>query len=293
MKLLRYIQSLLPNFERKTMEDNLKSVRKELTETIIPHYERSATLLANAKFKDSTLQRFERDFSRNVKTRHRGNYVQVISRILPRLVEITNSTERMVEQYFSRDVVKSSLTYSRAQIIQLVEALDFATRYSRKLLILTVSKETAVLDNRRDNPMTSAEIKWLESHAGDFMDIMNSLDRSGKEVESIVRNIPDIEVDETNIDEVIRVSGQSSLNPLNLNRQGFRFNPIYHIRMMKAEWDVARYESSKEEKKLLEYEILDLENMMNGDPDPKLQKAIEYTRERVAKINKRIADMEK
>lgn len=293
MKLLRYIQSLLPNFERKSMEDSLKSVRAELSETIIPHYQRTASLLGEAKFKDPMIQRFDRDFTRNVKTRHRGNFITVMSRILPRLVEITESTERLVEKYFARDVVKSSLTYSRAQIIQLVESLDFTTRYTRKLLIHVVSKETSMLDSRRDGALTVAEIKWLESHAPTLFDVMNTLDRSGKDVEAIIKDIPDIEIDESNIDEVVRISGQSNLNPLNLNRQGFRLNPVYHIRMMKAEWDVARYESSKEEKKLLEYEILDLENMMNGNPDPKLQKAIEYTRERVAKINKRIADMER
>lgn len=292
MKLLRYIQSLLPRFERNTVEKNLQAIRKELNETIIPHYERAAELMANWKFKEQSNVKFDRTFGRKVKTRHRGNYVVVVNKLLPRYLDIVDATERLVSRYFSRDVMKSSLTYSRTQIIQVVEALDFAARYSRKLLIHTLSSETQMVRGGRLKALTPAEVKWLEQHADAYMTVLQSFDRSGREIEKMIQSIPDIEVDEENLEAVIQTSGLSKLDPLNLSIHGFRFNPIYHLGMVRAEWEVAKYEAAKEEKKLLEYEILDLQNMLDEKPDPKLEKAIEYTRGRVAKLNKKIVDME-
>ncbi len=292
MKLLRYIQSLLPRFERNTIEKNLQAVRKELNETIIPHYERAAELMADWRFKEQSNVKFERVFNQRVKTKHRGNYIVVINKLLPRYLDIIDATERLVTRYFSKDVMKSSLTYSRTQIIQVVEALDFAARYSRKLLLHTLASETQMVRGGQVKSLTPAEIKWLEQHSDAFLMVLQSFDRSGREIEKMVQSIPDIEVDEENLEAVVRTSGLSKLDPLNLSVHGFRFNPIYHLGMIRAEWEVAKYEAAKEEKKLLEYEILDLQNTLDEKPDPKLEKAIEYTRGRVAKLNKKIADME-
>jgi hypothetical protein len=43
---------------------------------------------------------------------------------------------------------------------------------------------------------------------------------------------------------------------------------------------------------MLEYQILDLKNALDNKQDPKLEKALEYTQDRVSRLNFKIRKME-
>jgi hypothetical protein len=74
--------------------------------------------------------------------------------------------------------------------------------------------------------------------------------------------------------------------------QGFEMNPIYHFRLMIAEWQANRYKSYKEKKKLLEVKLLRLRLLREGKRDPKLDKEIDYIESLVGKLEYSMSKME-
>jgi hypothetical protein len=107
----------------------------------------------------------------------------------------------------------------------------------------------------------------------------------------VFEGIPDITVEVDNIDNVASATGLKNLDPLKIGAYGLVLNPIYHLRMVYAEWQVARFDAAKEERKLLDYQILDMKNALEGKSDPKLERALEYSQDRMSKLNYKIEKM--
>jgi hypothetical protein len=74
--------------------------------------------------------------------------------------------------------------------------------------------------------------------------------------------------------------------------QGFEMNPIYHFRLMVAEWQANRYKSYKEKKKLLEVKLLNLKIAKDGKRDPKLDREVIYYESVVEDLEYRMSKME-
>lgn len=294
MKIAKYVQSLLPSIEKKSIRKNLDDLRAELRDHTLPPFQTSHEMLKNWRFKDRFCQEVDKKFPREVQSRFRGNYIEVTYFILKRTLENIDTFEKMVDQYYAHDVVRSAMSYSDTQLLQLIEAISFAARYSRKLLMYTLAQEVdAYRDNNlRGSELTKAEIDWLMRNVQVFYLTLRALDKSGKDYMDIFQDIPDIAVDVDNADNVASMVGSQNLDPLRLGAHGLILNPIYHVRIKLTEWQVARYDAAKEERKMLEFQILDLKNATEGKDDPKLEKALEYTQDRVSRLNYKIQKME-
>lgn len=294
MKIVNYVSSLLPRINRSDVSKNLEDLRKELSEQTVGPYRSAVETFDSWTFKSSFAKDFDKLFSKEVRTRFRGSYIDVTHDILNRTLENLTIIERLVNKMYAKDIVTSAISYSETQLLQLIEVVSFAAKYSRKLLIHTVSLE---LDEHRKRPLvttrlTPAEVKWLEDYRMVFIHSMRTLSHDGKSLEKLFSEIPDIEVDAQNANNVVSSVGMAKLDPLNLSAQGLVLNPIYHVRLAYTEWQVARYDAAKEERKMLEYQILDMKNAMTGKDDPKLEKALEYTEDRLSRLNYKIQKIE-
>lgn len=294
MKIAKYVQSLLPSIEKKSIRKNLDDLRTELRDHTLPPFETASEMLKGWRFKDRFTQEVDKKFPREVNSRFRGNYVEVSYFILKRTMENIDTFEKLVDQYYASDVVRAAMGYSETQLLQLIESISFSAQYARKLLIYTLAQE---VDLYRDNTLrgqelTKAEIKWLMNNIQVYYLTLRALDKPGKEYEKIFESIPDIEVDPENADNVASMVGVQNLDPLRLGAHGLILNPIYHVRIAITEWQVARYNAAKEERKMLEFQILDMKNALEGKNDPKLERALEYTQDRVSRLNFKIQKME-
>lgn len=294
MKISNYVQRLLPKFGRDTIEGSIRDIRKELTEHTLPPYESALPLLKDWTFKDKQFIEMERLFKREVQSKFHGNFIEVTFEILKRTNDNLNVLEKLVEKEFARDVVRSSMTYSKAQILRLVEAVDFVITYSRKNLIFVLGRETNLYrqNGMVGKEMRPSEIEWLQANRTTFIALLKTLDRPTRELEKIIDGIPDIEVDPSNEDMVAATSGRKSIDPMSLGFYSNFKNPIFYIGMRYAEWQVSRYDRAREERTMLEYQILELENSMDGKEDPKIQRAMEYTQDRLDKLNRKISKFE-
>ena len=294
MKIAEYVQSLLPRISTSSVEKDLANVRSELRDHTLPPFDSMQELMSDWRFKDNWTKDFDKAFDKEVKTRLRGNYLIKTHEILKNTQDTINTLEKLVDKKYAKDVVRSAMSYQQSSILQLVESISFASKYARKLLIRTLGLETSLYRNNSfmGKELTKKEIQWLDDNRHLFFLTMRALNHKPKDVEKMIGEIPDVEVDPDNHDNVVAVSGAKKLDPFGLSTFGLIMNPIYHIRIQITEWQVARYEAAKEERKMLEYQILDLRKALDEEHDPKLEQALEYTQDRVARLNYKIHKME-
>ena len=295
MKLTQYISSLLPGFERSELLSDVRLLSKELVEITIPPFEAAAPIYSKWKFQSKFAQDFAKEFDRNTKTEFRGNYVEVLTGTLVRAQENLDVIERLIEKNFAQDIMRDGLTYMKANILQYLESITFLAKYSRKVLLLTHSSETNMREKRDDRAgkeMTPAERDWLQVNRASFFAVVNIVSGKPKDVETTLAGVPDIIINPDNAQNVLATVGARKLDPYHFGLIPIKMNPIYHIRMAIAEWQVARYNAAIEEKRALEYRLLALKASSDGKKDAKLEEAIEYSEARLAKLNYKLATME-
>ena len=294
MKLKQYVMSLLPIIGKKDMSNDLENLRKELRDQTIPPYESAETTFKDWVWKDKSIAKFNKSFIKGVGSRYKGNYIDISSAILQTLLKNIVIIEKLVDKQYSNDIIRSAMTYSETQLLQYIETVSFAVKYSRKILMYTLATETAAFRSNKmiGKELSPAELKWLLSNQVNYIHAMQMVDGTARNLEKTISSIPDIEVDVENVDAVTSSVGISKLNPISAGIFGAVLNPIYHVRMAIADWQAANYDAAIEERKLVEYRLLDLKNAKDGTADAKLEKAIEYTQDRIKRLNYKIAKME-
>jgi len=294
MKIAQYVQSLLPRIAKSDISKNLEDLRVELRDQTLAPYTSAIEVFDTWRFQTAFAKDFEKLIAKEVPSRIRGNYVDVVHEALTKTLDNVSTLEKLVNKFYGKDVVSKALSYSEAQLLQYIETISFAAKYARKLLIHTMALE---IDAHRKRPttksrMTPAEERWLINNKTNFVIALRAMNHDSRAVQKVFESIPDIEVDESNVANVVANVGHKKLDPFGLNTQGIMLNPIYHIRVAYVDWQVARYEAAKEERRMLEFQILDMRNAMEGKDDPKLEQALEYTEDRLSRLNYKIEEIE-
>jgi hypothetical protein len=143
--------------------------------------------------------------------------------------------------------------------------------------------------------MSKKKIAMIQETAYDFA---ISVKAYSVNFEKLIKDLPKVSNTTINISDgkdsmlqsLIAHTGISLSLPFT---KGFVNNPIYHIRMWMVDREIAKYESLKERKKLIELRLMELKLEEEGQADPKLRKQIEYYEERLSKLDYEIDKLEK
>lgn len=292
----KFITSLLPTFAKSRLLEDINVTLKDLTDNTIPPYATASEYFNRSKLKSKDATDFNTLFNRAVKLDRSytaPNYVGSIYKVLLNSVESLNYINKHVDQYFSKDIATAGLTYQRANVLRYVEVAGFVNKYSRKLLLWTYAKENTAYGLNIENPFTKAEEEWLYKNREGFLAGIRVMAIKSSVLSGIVASIPNMIVVPEEQSVVEATVGVNAIDPLMMGLIPVKLNPIYHIGLLVAEWQVARYESGVEERRALEYRLLILEGANAGDsPDAKMEKEIIYTQERLKKLNYKLARME-
>lgn len=295
MKIGKYVGSLLPTFDRGQVEEDLRVLKEELSDTTIPPYESAADYFGREGFQSRECDDFNSLFDRqvDVERKLKDIYPVTIHKVLERTLETANMLESEVDRYFGRDIAAGGMTYARANLLRLVEVSYFVSRYARKLLLWTYDQEKKAAGREIGNPFTRVEIAWIHENRNGFFAALRVLGRPTKEIKGALVNIPDMVVVPEEVEVAEQTVGSGKLDPLRMGLLPPKLNPIYHVRMAIAEFQVARHQVAQEEKRALEYRLLALRDIRNeGGGDARLEQQIEYTENRVKKLNHRLAKMQ-
>lgn len=293
MKIKKFITSLLPTFEKGRVTEDIALLKSELKDQTLPIFKEATNRFVTTPMASSEAKKFDRVFNSYVKMRGTRNYIETITKIFENLDQNYSKIETAVARAYGSDISVSGMTYLRANLLQYIEAVGFSLRYSRRLLIWTIHQEQ--LHSKTDGgaePMSKAEIKWFEKNQNTFLYCMRVLNTVKGDLDKVLADIPDMIIVPEDVEAMEKTVGNTKLDPMNLGIIPIAMNPIYHIRMAVAEWQVNRYNLAKEERKLLELKLLSMKESAQGNNDPKLQQNIEYTEGRLQKLNRKLAEME-
>lgn len=295
MNILKFLQGLVPSFERRRVLEDLHFKSDELKETVLPCYKQAADSLSSFQFQDAELKKWAAKFANGHKTGIKGNHIVVIAEVTKRLSDNMHVIERAVNSVFADDIVAAGLTFRKASLLQYIEYIAFFLTYSRKALLWTYIAETSMIDMKPgviSKELSKGEMEWLIGNADSFFRVCEMMAIKANAFEKALADIPEMVIRPENLDMVNRTVGESTLDPFRANLIPARGNPIYAIRMRVAEWQVARYDAAKQEKRALEFRLLNMQQSMKGKEDPKVQQAIEYHEARLSRLNFKLKEME-
>lgn len=288
MRLPLWLSTLLPTFAKSRVLDDITTARKELAGNVVPAMQNAAKNYSKRKFKDKWVLSFEQRFSTRHRANYRGNFITPVAEISENALEILNVAEKLVSTRFEQDIVRDAMRLLTANTLQLVEAIEFFSQYSMRLLLVATNLEVIAASQYADiagpDAPTAGEMKWLEDNFNSFMAAVDTLSTPSAEVERKLDGIPDVIVSPDTAARVESSLEYSKTDPLRLNLISARFNIIYRARLAIAEWQEERLQVAIESKRLLEFRLIQLQNAEAGKDDARLQKQIDYTQKRIEEI---------
>jgi hypothetical protein len=287
---------LLPSFAKSRIIEDIQVTRGEIKEFSAPAYAIAAPDFKGYKFKSDRIKPLADTFTRMCKPHSGDNLVTGIEKAFKPMLANLDEIEKLIEQVYGDDVGGATLTYQKANLLQLVEIIGFVSRYARKLLIYVYAAETEKYPEAGTvftDSIVPAEIEWITSNLVSFCTAFNIVMMKPEELKKHLTDIPDIVVKQETAQAVSATIGDKKLDPFNMKLIPVWLNPIYHVRMFVAEWQTNRYHEAKAELQLLQLHRLHLEKLREGKPDARLKQEIEYVENRINKLSYKLKEMEK
>lgn len=291
MKILKFLGSLLPSFERSRVSEDVASLREEVVENIIPSAHAAAALTRGKKIQSSFGQNWSALFwavlkeGPRLKDRNFFDGVEWLFHSIPDKLDVIN---KLVDEMFAKDVTRDTMTYRKASVIRYLEIVRFCAEYASRGMLRLLAAEANIAEGKPeavDAQLTPAELAWFNNNQAAFFDSLRILQISPSDLQQTIDSIPDVTVVPEKASMIRETVGENNLDPMRLGLLNARHNPIYHIRMMTAEHQVRKYKAKKEEKRLLELRILRLKEAYQSKQDPRLSQQIEYNEGRLQRLN--------
>lgn len=296
MKLANFMKSLLKTFRKDRIEEDCRLRLNELKTLTLPAYEDASVIFKGGnKWKSERMKNHQNTFANLVKANGSRDMIGTIEKGLKQTIENLEFLSKVVDKTFNDTVAIEGMTFVKAQILQLIEAAGFVSNYARKFLNYAYTAESAEVEDSGvvfADSITPAEVKWVEENFGNFCLALQAIMCPTTELEKALENIPDVVINDDNIDSLQSTVGAIKLDPRGMGLITVRMNIIYHIGMAVAEYQTMRYRAAKEELKMLQLKKMQLELLNERKPNPALQKDIEYVEQRVQALNFRIAKTE-
>lgn len=301
MKALNFWKSLLPNFAKSSVLEDCRMTKLVLATTVQPSYEGAMRLFGSRKFENAQLQQDWERYRRAVRGASGANTIVAIDKAIKNMITTLDLVEELVERDYNEDVVSGGISYYKASVLQMLENIGFASDYALKYLNYALVVETALIEKDDDSEeeidsvtahITPAELRFLSDRFGDFCTIMNVLTKPTNNIKTDLEKIPDVAISEDGDRVVATTIGASRLDPLQFGLIAAWSNPIYHVRMHIASWQVGRVNAAKAEKDMLELRMLRMKRAQEGKNDPILQREIEHTQRRIDEARMFIRDKE-
>lgn len=294
MKLKEMLSILVPSLKKNDIITVLHSTQKELKETTIPVYVQFDEQFSNWNFKSKEVKRLIPTFNAIVKKKQ-GNIITTVKWTLNNIVKMQESLIPYLDKHFTDTTVASSITYKKAQYLQLLDAIKFYTSFSRDFLNYVLVAETGEHDrgNTLQKSLTPAKIKYIESGLNNFWYLTDAFNQDVHQVMKLLDDVPDIIIKEDNIELIEATNGKNKVDPMKMGFISANQSPFYSLMVKYALWQHSKYEMALEERELIKLRILDLKKTLEGNPDPAIQKQIDSYQNLVNKLDYKISKVEK
>lgn len=292
--LFDYIKSLLPRLRKDDILEDLRITKGEL-ESSKGMYALASAELTAIKWSYGELVDLTKVFYRNYKSSvGKGkNVTDDIAKALPNVLVNLGFINDQIEKIIGEDVLNADLSAKKAILIRSCEYLAFISKYSYDFLLYAVSSEAVAKKTATDVPMSEAKLQFVKNNILQFSTLLTVYSKTPDKFKEDFNNIPDVIVSGDNVSTVASVFSNGALDPYgSVLQKGFIGSPIYHIRLIFAEWQADRYKVCKDKRQMLELRVMQLKLLQEDLNDPSLERQIEYLQGRIDKLDRKLADME-
>lgn len=298
MKLVDVVKAFLPHIDKNQVIEDLRVTSGELDNFVIPSYKHGVDFFKTNKLKSTKSQSLSDIFYRNFDMQGGSKQPSVIGEVAKRLPFIKENTDyilKIAEELYERDIINEGLTAKKAVVLRAAGNLSFVSRFSIDLLNLLYVNEAIEVNAEIEESMqlSPASIKHVETNIAAFARLVSDYGIPNKKFSSIILETPDIIINSKTESAVRGLYNEQDIDRFsNVFKSGFTGNPIYHIRLVVAEWQSSRYKANKDKKKMLELRLLHLKLLNEKKNDAKLEQEIEYIQSRVDKISRYLTEVE-
>lgn len=298
MNIIQVVRAFLPHLDKDKVLEDLRVTSGELDNFAIPSYRQAAEHFKMNKIKSQINKDLTDGFYRVFDLQGIPKQPNLGAEILKRLGFIKDNTDyilSLAETLYERDIINEGLTAKKAVILKAASAASFISRYSIDLLNFLYVHEAAVsgADIQEGMSLSPAALKHIHENLPRFARMLSDYGIPTKKFSNIVLGIPEVAISSKTADSIKGLYKDQEIDPFgNQFKSGFTGNPIYHLRLQVAEWQSNRYKANKEKKKVLELRLLYLQSQKQGKVDAKLEQEIDYTQDRVDKLNRYLVEVE-
>lgn len=299
MKIFEYIKKLLPSISKDRISEDLRLTIAVLENQCIPTYQEASNYFKTEKLKSKEVINLINDFNRALESNGVSKQINMISEISLRLGFIRDNAiyvQEQLENVFEKDILSEGLTIKQTHFIRAAEVFYFISKYSLDVLKYIYHKEAELLNpNINENiELSKMNIKLVEKNLTIFTTLISNYGIPNEKFRKIITEIPDVIINSKTYNSVAGIySKEKETDPFTRGMiSNFNYNPIYHLRMIVAEWQNDNYKANQEKKKELELRLLYLQSVKEKQISPSLEKEISITQQRVDKLDFKIHEYE-
>ena len=298
-KLLKYLAGFFRGgFDKERIVEDMRVTLAELDNVVIPAYEAAATHFKASKIKSTEIKNLSGVFYQSFDSHGRSRAPNFISDILQQLRNVRgnlSAVSDVLNEILEKNVIIDGITARKAVLIRASESINFASRYALDLLdYVYITEHNSVSGGGSEaSTTTPAAVRDVKVRLNQFA---TSISDYGIPTATFIKEInliPEVVVNKFTQDKAGGSIKESTIDPFaNAHMSNFMLNPIYRIRLFPAEWQVNRYNASKEKKKVLELRLLYLNMANEKKQDAAVEKEIIYLQNRIDKLDAKIRDVE-
>lgn len=298
MKIFDFVKALLPHIDKSKIVEDLRVTIAELENIDIRAFQTASDHFKTNKLKSAINKDLSEVFYRNFDLLHgskQSSFVSEISNRLPYIKENADYILDQVEELMERDIINEGLTAKKAILVRAAESLSFISRYSIDLLNYVYINEAIEVSSEVEEAvrLSPGAIKVIQKDITKFARLLSNYGIPNKDLSKIILAVPDVIVNSKSAASIAGIYKETDLDPFASNYvAGFTGSPIYHVRLLVAEWQASRYKANKDKKKMLELRLLHLKLLQDKKNDPKLEQELTYLQSRIDKISRYLIEVE-
>lgn len=291
MRLLEYVSSLAPFKERKDLLNQIAGLEEEYDTTLGPILPEVRELMLTIDVKSQIGKKYIDTMARTVN--YRGNFLELFFRSLENARSSLATVVLEIRRLFAFQFTNTNLTIQRANILKFVDALNFYIRWGRKFMLFLIAQESQARGRATSTTWSPAESEWIQSNMDQFVGLYPAMILNPAELKAKLNQASDAEINPETFDLATRSLGDAKIDPLRMSGFSPQQNPFLMLGKRIAEARVARYKAAEEEFKALQHRLLELRELLAGNPtSPVLQKQIKMYEDRLSEFEFELASIE-
>lgn len=299
MKVMALVSKLLPSLERNNVLDDLADTVRDL-EKIKPALSSAITHFKMSPMKSEENNYLKKEFYKNwvAKGSRKSNvFLEDVLDSVDNIIDNAKYIKESLEGEGSKYVVAEGLTAKKATVLAATGRMAFVARYVPDLINVIYANEAIAAnpDMARTLDVKTPTRIFVNKNIGHLAVVITDYGMPRKEFEKIIGKVPDVFISGTNAELVAQNYRPAEIDPFQSSSLISRAldNPIFEIRMIYAQWQIARHNATKYKLEQLRLRELHLQSLKEQNNSPAVEKEIQHLQERIDKIDREIHDVEK